>query len=78
MLSILWGSIKEINMNDRTRSKGIEKQGTKEDEILRAAREYLERTAGASGHGKPGRTPRKDRPKLRGAPAATAVIEGRG
>lgn len=59
--------------NDRTRYKE-----DMQNEILRAAREYRERPPGVPGRGKPGGTPRENRPKLRGAPAAAAVIESRG
>lgn len=64
-------------MGDKTERERIQYKEATEDEILRAAREYRERSRGVPGHGKPVGTPRKNRPKLRGTPAAAAVIEGR-
>jgi hypothetical protein len=58
-------------------SEKIEIIRPSEDEIHRAAKEHLERVRSASRHGKPGRVPREGRPRLRGGPAAAAVIEGR-
>lgn len=64
-------------MERRTGSERIEITALTEAEIRRAAREHLERVRGVPEHGKPGRVPREGRPRLRGAPAAAAVIEGR-
>ncbi len=69
---------REVRMHDRIGSGGAEGKAATEGDIPRAAREYLESTCGVPERGKPGGTPREGRPRLRGAPAATAVIKGRG
>ncbi len=63
-------------MRDRSNTEGT--KTTIENEVQRAAREYQKRSRSTPAHSKPGGTPRENRPKLRGAPAATAVIKGRG
>lgn len=62
-------------MNDKT--KKTEKEATAKEGVLRAAREYLERSGTDGERRKPGRTPREERPRVRDARAAAAVIEGR-
>ncbi len=64
-------------MEDRTGSENSEIAASTEGEIRRAAREHLERARDVPGNGKPGRVPREGRPRLPGAPASTAVMEGR-
>lgn len=64
-------------MERRTGNERVEITASTEGEIRRAAREHLERVGGVSGRGKPGRVSREGRPRLRGAPAAAAVMEGR-
>ena len=61
-------------MNDE--SKKTEKADITE-EILHAAREHLEHSGTDGERRKPGRTPREERPRVRHARAAAAVIEGR-
>ena len=64
-------------MEGKAGSENVEITRPSEDEIQRAAKEHLERVRKVSTHGKPGRVPREGRPRLRGGPAAAAVIEGR-
>ncbi|MBA3231530.1 MAG: hypothetical protein H0T05_01810 [Acidobacteria bacterium] len=64
-------------MSNKTDRESTRYTEATRNEILRAAREYRDRPTGVPGHGKPSGTPRENRPKLRGAPAAEAVIEGR-
>ena len=64
-------------MRDRTNTD--KSRATMENEVQRAASEYQKkRSRGTLAGSKPGKTPRENRPKLRGAPAASAVMEGRG
>jgi hypothetical protein len=67
----------EVDMRDRTNTD--KSRATMENEVQRAASEYQKkRSRGTLARSKLGETPRENRPKLRGAPAAAAVIEGRG